>query len=111
MIVKCQYILLLLLIYVLHFQSTESTLCLGSSTSQSSCSEKLSDVEEENGYHCCYFTSSDNGQQCLLLNKTEFGDFDATMDYYRGKYEDVSIDCKSYYLKLGVLLFSLLILV
>ena len=108
MIVKCQYILLLLLIYV-HSQLNDFDTCSGASSSKSICLGRLTDEQIGQGYHCCFFTASDDNEQCVLLSEEEFEDFDNVFDGYKSRYKDVSLDCKSCYLKLGIFI-SLLIL-
>ena len=91
MTVKCQYILLLLLIYV-HSQLNDLDTCSGASSSKSICLGRLTDEQIEDGYHCCFFTSSDNNEQCIFLTKEEFEDFEKIFDGYKSHYKDVSLE-------------------
>ena len=88
--------------------------CKGSAYKGSDCFEKNESGSDD---HCCYFTGKSKQdsslliKQCIIVEDDYFDDFDKIMNLYKEKYDDVSIDCKSYHLNYAILLSLLLILI
>ena len=83
--------------------------CKGSANSIDECLEKISEEEKDYDYHCCLFTgkrkdTTIQDSQCLLLDDQEYNSIGDVEDSYQYQYDDPSIDCKSRYLNLSLLL-------
>ena len=84
------------------------------------CAAILQAEERNNGYHCCYFTAKytlndENVFECRFLNNEEYKDLDLTAyNMMDDGYTDISIKCpeesNSYYLKLSIFYFILILL-
>ena len=90
-----------LLILLVNIQSLND--CIGSASTVNECHERITDVEKNEWYHCCLLTGKPKPEvyqstQCLEVSKEEYESFDDVMDFYKLHYNDLSIDCKSYYL-------------
>ena len=101
--------LLVLLIKILSIGS-----CEGSGYEVSHCLELLTEQEIDIGYHCCLLTGkpkseSQQSNQCVGVNSESFENFDAIMNFYSKYYDDLSIDCISYYCNISILYFLLIL--
>ena len=84
--------------------------CQGSGYEISDCQGRLTEEQINKGEHCCLLTGkpkSDSYQsnQCVGVEKAEFEDFDSLMNFYNNYYDNLSIDCISYYLNISILYF------
>ena len=105
-----KYIIVLFTV-IIHINCDNSD-CKGSAFKGSDCFEMN---ESSNEDHCCYFTGkykqdSSLIKQCIIVEKDGFDDFDKVIDSYSQNYNEVSIDCKSYFLNYGILLNLIIIL-
>ena len=87
--------------------------CKGSASTLSECEDLLLDVEKELGDHCCLFKAkslekSTYESQCLIVDEEGYHNMNDFKAQYENLYDDIKIDCKSYYLYLGI--FYLLII-
>ena len=107
-----KYILVLITL-IIYINCENDSNCKGSAYKGSDCFEKNDSSNED---HCCYFTgknkqdSSSLIKQCINVENDYYEDFDKLMDLYKEKYDEVSIDCKSYYFNYGILLNLIIIL-
>ena len=109
------YILLILLCSVIFIQSESlSEKCTGSASSTYDCVDLFTDSERAGGYYCCYEKAKKNGVQvsdCVFLLDDDYDDIKNYIGSIKDDgYTDVSVDCKSYYLQLGVLSLLLILL-
>ena len=109
------YILLIILLSISYVQSQESKKCeevVASTVDE--CRDKISQEYKNSGYHCCLQKGTKDGVQksiCRYLTEEDYADIkDYIGDIKDGGYTDVSVDCKSYYLQLGILSLFLFLL-
>ena len=110
---KINYQIFIILFFIVYIHCGTTSNCVGSATEIKYCLNKNTD--DGNTDHCCYFTAkfkADSSQinQCQRISDNEYNDMDKTIDSFNELYKDVSIDCKSYFLKLGVLSCVLILL-
>ena len=85
----------------------------GSSTYE--CVNKFGDDDRNAGYYCCYEKAKNKeGREvsdCVFLLDDQYDDMKNYIGSIKDQgYKDVSVDCKSYYLQLGVLSLLLILL-
>ena len=94
--------------------STFSTKCVGRASSSSECFDKITEDEKEVGDHCCFFQAKDHNVQtsiCVILEDETYSNLDDYISYQRQVgYEEVKIDCKSFYLSLSLFYLILILL-
>ena len=111
---KC-YILLILLCSVIFVYSTTLKDCDGIKASSTyDCVDLYSQSDREGGYYCCYEKAKKNGvskSECVMLLEDEYDDIKNYIGNIKDQgFTDVSVDCKSFYLQLGVLSLLLILL-
>ena len=78
------------------------------------CNGKISDALKKSGYHCCLLVGKKNGVEKSMCTYLTEEDYDNIKDYIGdvkdSGYGDVSVDCKSYYLQIGILSLLLFLL-
>ena len=109
------YILLILLCSIIFIHSTDmESKCEGAGSSTYECVNKFEDDDRAAGYYCCYEKAKKNGVQvsdCVFLLDDDYDDIKNYIGSIKDDgYTDVSVDCKSYYLQLGVLSLLLILL-
>ena len=108
------YILLIILLSLSYVQSQESKKCeevVASTVDE--CRDKISQEYKNSGYHCCLLVGKKNVQNsmCKYLTEEDYNDInDYIGDIEDSGYKDVSVDCKSYYLQIGILSLLLFLL-
>ena len=118
------YILLIILIsisFVHNDPETPATVvdgedaCKGvSASSVNECVDRISQSYKNSGYHCCLEQGKKNGvlkSICSYLTEEKYDNIkDYIGDIKDAGYKDVSVDCKSYYLQIGILSLLLFLL-
>ena len=115
------YILLIILISIcyVHNDGTSTTVdgkeaCeKNGGSSVNECIEKISQSLKNSGYHCCLQKAKKGTVQtmCKYLTEDEYDNIkDYIGDIEDSGYDDVSVDCKSYYLQIGILSLLLFLL-
>ena len=99
-----QYITFLLLLIKINSINQ----CSGSASTLDDCEKKYTEEEKEYG-HCCLFKAKDKQTsqttiQCMELSNEDYESIDDVEDSYSYTYDNIEIDCKSYYLHLSLLL-------
>ena len=94
--------LLVLFVKILNIGS-----CEGSGYEVSECLGRLTEHEINEGDHCCLLTgepksASYQSNQCVDINSESFENFDGIMNYYNEYYDNLSIDCISYYFNISI---------
>jgi len=83
-------------------------------SSVNECVDKISQSYKNSGYHCCLQKGKkgDNTKTiCRYLTEDEYDNIkDYIGDIKDAGYKDVSVDCKSYYLQIGILSLLLFLL-
>ena len=109
------YILLIILLSVsyVHTQGKDACEEQGAS-SVDECRGKISDALKNSGYHCCLQKGKKDGVEktmCRYLTEEEYDEIkDYIGDIEDSGFKDVKVDCKSYYLQLGILSLLLFLL-
>ena len=109
------YILLIILLSISYVHNADDgSNCEGVTASTvDECNGKISDALKKSGYHCCLLVGKKNVQNSMCKYLTE-EDYDNIKDYIGyvedSGYDDVSVDCKSYYLQIGILSLLLFLL-
>ena len=109
------YIILIILLSINYVHNQTLDDCEGASaTTVSECNEKISQELKNSDYHCCLQQGKKDGvkkSMCTYLTDEAYKDIkDHIGDLEDAGYEDASIDCKSYYLQLGILSLLLFLL-
>ena len=109
------YILLILLCSVIFILTNRDTTCTaGGGSSTYDCVNKLGDDDRNAGYYCCYEKAKKDGVEksdCVFLIEEQYKEIKDYIGSIKDQgYKDVSVDCKSYYLQLGVLSLLLILL-
>ena len=102
-----KFIQIIALLYLISFTYQE---CYGKEKKDDCKADNLSDDEkEEGGEYCCFmknaYSSSFKDGHCIALTKYQYKHIN---DYIKsellnGAHEDISIDCKSFYLEISLL--------
>ena len=105
------------LFYIIFIISFKNVIleCIGSGISPKDCSQKLTESEKNSGAYCCLFTGTrkDNeyqDNQCMKLNKDEYDNIDDKIKDKENTHTNPSIDCKSYYLHISIIIILLFLL-
>ena len=110
------YILLILLCSVIFIHTTdlENQCITGGGSSTYECVNKFGDDDRNAGYYCCYAKAKKDGVQkseCVFLLEEQYDEIKDYIGSIKDQgYKDVSVECKSYYLQLGVLSLLLILL-
>ncbi len=109
------YILLILLCSVIFIHSTDlSNVCKGSASSTYECVDKFTAADRDGGYYCCYEKAKSGNVQvsdCVMLEEEQYDDIKNYIGYLKDSgLKDVSVDCNSYYLQLGILSLLLILI-
>ena len=72
---------------------------------ENECRDRIKDEYKSLGYHCCLFKVRDKKDICHSINKTQYEHQSQYITYYESTYgvDVISLDCKSNYIKLGLL--------
>ena len=105
--------ILVLFTMIIYINCGNDSICQGSAYKGSDCFDNNESLNDED--HCCYFTGkikqdSSLIKQCIIIKNDDYDDFDKIIHSYEEKYNEVSIDCKSYFLNYGILLSLIIIL-
>ena len=110
---KC-YILLILLCSLIFVHSDLTDKCEGTASSAYECIEKYTEEERNSGYYCCYEKAKKGGVEisdCTPLSEDDVNDIKNYIGDIEDKgYKDVSVDCESYYLQLGIVSLLLILI-
>ena len=95
------WIIFLFFIEIIICQSSNNS-CKGSADSIKDCEDLLTEEEEMENKHCCFFTGSTNDydtSQCILLDNDAYKDLENTKINLitQDGYSNVDIDCESCY--------------
>jgi hypothetical protein len=110
------YILLIILLSINYVHNADgSSNCEDVSASTvDECNSKISDALKQSGYHCCFVKGRKNHVEnsiCKYLTEEEYDDIKNYKGFLEDSgYQDVSVDCKSYYLQIGILSLLLFLL-
>ena len=110
------YILLIILLSISYVHNADdSSACEGASASTvDECKGKISDSLKNSGYHCCLQKGKSGGVEktmCKYLTEEVYDNIkDYIGDIEDSGFDDVSVDCKSYYLQIGILSLLLFLL-
>ena len=110
------YILLIILLSISYVHNADDgTNCEGATASTvDECRGKISDALKNSGYHCCLLVGKKNDVENSICKYLTEEDYDNIKDYIGyvedSGYDDVSVDCKSYYLQIGILSLLLFLL-
>ena len=110
------YILLIILLSISYVHNADDgTNCEGATASTvDECRGKISDALKNSGYYCCFQQGKKNGvlnSICKYLTEDDYLNInDYIGDVEDSGYKDVTVDCKSYYLQIGILSLLLFLL-
>ncbi len=108
------YILLILLVSVSYVHTQQSACEDGQSASSvDDCINKIGQSYKNSGYHCCLQKGKKNGREesmCKYLTEEDYKDVDDYIGDLEDGYNDVTVNCKSYYLQIGILSLLLFLL-
>ena len=66
------------------------------------CNGNLSKKDKIHGNYCCYLKTSD-GKECIILTQDDYDDIKGLIKRHRDTDTIYSLDCHSFYLKIGFL--------
>ena len=110
------YILLIILLSISYVHNADGgSNCEGVTASTvDECNGKMTEAFKKSGYHCCLLKGKKNyveNSMCKYLTEEDYNDInDYIGDIEDSGYKDVSVDCKSYYLQIGILSLLLFLL-
>ena len=112
--IKCfMYIIFIISLENVILQISDT--CIGQGSSAKDCSSRLTENEKNDGAYCCLFTGTTKDtnyetNQCMKLNEDEYHNIKQKIKDKENNYENPSIDCKSYYLHISIIIILLFLL-